>query len=68
MTSLVIKKFLIQIRIKRHCVKSVRIRSFLNAQTYGPEKLRIQALFTECEFVLERRLIKTLSKIEDGAF
>ena len=66
--SLVIKKFLTKIRTKRHGVKSVRIRSFLNAQTYGPEKLRIQALFTECEFVLERRLIKTLSKIEDGAF
>ena len=35
-----------------HCVKAVRIRSFLvifspNAGKYGPEKLRIRTLFTQ---------------------
>ena len=34
---------------QRPCVKSVRIRSFSgpNARKYGPEKLRIQRLFTQ---------------------
>ena len=40
-----------------HCVKSVRIRSYsglyfptfeLNTGKYGPEKLRIRTLFTQC--------------------
>ena len=41
--------------LTRHCVKSVRIRSFSgpyfpgkNAGKYGTEKLRIRTLFTQC--------------------
>ena len=43
--------------LRVHCVKIVRIRSFSgphfpafspNAGKYGPEKLRIQTLFTQC--------------------
>ena len=45
-----------------HCVKSVCIRSFSgphfpatvfsqNAGKYGPEKLRIRILFTQCELL-----------------
>ena len=43
-----------------HCLKSVRIRSFyglyfpafgLNLGKYGPEKLRIRTLFTQCQAV-----------------
>ena len=40
---------------KFYCVKSVRIRSFLvrtkaKAGKYGPEKLQIRTLFTQCLF------------------
>ena len=36
-----------------HCVKSVRIRNFsgLNVEKYGPEKLRMRTLSTQCLLV-----------------
>ena len=55
-----ISRFLLKVIVEYYCVKSVHIRSFQgfveffyfvfspNAEIYGPEKLRIRTLFTQC--------------------